>query len=344
MEPVIRYARTSDGVSIAYYVIGEGPPIVCVTPGSHLQQEWRYAEQRRWLEEMALCFRVIRFDIRGAGLSDRVPDFKPDVATLDIEAVTRSEGLQRFALFGLISAAAIAVLYADRYPQHVSRLILWAPYARYSDLLGNSPPLKALWAASAVDWHTYTEFLAEFLTGRAEIQRAKSYAAYLRECWTAKDYLRFMGGFSEIDLTDQLGALTVPLLVVQPKDAAFPTTETARMVAAAAPGSRFVLLDGEAVYPFLGDYNAGLAAIKEFLSEPSERRPDGLTQRELEILTLLSGGSSNQQIAHALSISTRTVDRHIANLYRRIGAHNRAEATAYAFRQGIAPVASQQPA
>jgi pimeloyl-ACP methyl ester carboxylesterase/DNA-binding CsgD family transcriptional regulator len=337
MEPAIQYARTSDGLSIAYYAIGEGHPLVLVAPGSNLQQEWRYVEQRCWLEELALHYRIIRFDIRGAGLSDRVPVFEPDVATLDIEAVTRREGLKRFALFGLISAAAITVLYVHKYPQHVSHLILWAPYARFSDLVGNSPALKAVRAAQTVDWHTITEFLAEFLTGRAEIEKAKRYAAYFRECWTAEDYFRFMGGFAEIDLTPQLGGLAVPVLVVQPKGAAFPTIETSRMVAAAAPRSRFVLLDGEAVYPFLGDTNAGLAAIEEFLSEPDEQRPDGLTDRELEILSLVAAGSSNERIAGALSISRRTVERHIGNIYLKIGAHNRAEATAYAFRQRIAP-------
>jgi pimeloyl-ACP methyl ester carboxylesterase len=122
MEPVIKYARTSDGVNIAHYAIGEGHSLVCVAPGSNLQHEWRYEEQRLWLEELALHHRVIRFDIRGAGLPDRVPVFEPDVATLDLEAVARSEGLKRFALFGLISAAAITVLYAYRYPQRVSHL------------------------------------------------------------------------------------------------------------------------------------------------------------------------------------------------------------------------------
>jgi DNA-binding CsgD family transcriptional regulator len=81
-----------------------------------------------------------------------------------------------------------------------------------------------------------------------------------------------------------------------------------------------------------------LKAIDDFLSEPDEARPAGLTERELEILRLLAGGASNERIASALSISRRTVERHMGNIYLKIGTHNRAEATAYAYRQGIPPV------
>lgn len=98
-----------------------------------------------------------------------------------------------------------------------------------------------------------------------------------------------------------------------------------------------VLLDGSAALPFLGDTEAVLAAVRGFLSESNSRPPAGLTERELEILSILADGASNEAIARALSISARTVERHIGNIYLKVGAHNRAEATAYAFRHGIAP-------
>jgi DNA-binding NarL/FixJ family response regulator len=101
------------------------------------------------------------------------------------------------------------------------------------------------------------------------------------------------------------------------------------------PTARLVLLEGSAVVPFLGDTDAALAPIIRFLAEPSESRPAGLTEREIEILALLAGGASNEQISRSLSISTRTVERHIGNIYLKISAHNRAEATAYAIHQGI---------
>ena len=337
MEPPIQYARTSDGVNIAYYAIGQGPPLVYSNPGSHLEFEWHYEEQRLWFEQLAADYRLIRFDVRCSGLSDRDAPFTPELATLDIEAVVRKERLDRFVLLGMLSSAAIAVLYARRFPERVSHLILWTPYAIYRDFLESSPQLKAVRPAAAIHWDTYTEFLAEFLTGREDMSQARRFAAYLREIWTHEEYRKFMEGFRDIDLTEVLAELTMPVLVIQRIGAAFPTVEIARQVATEAPGARLALLEGSAISPFLGDTEASLAVINEFISVHSGARPHGLTDREMEILALLSLGGSNERIAGELSISTRTVERHISNIYLKIGAHNRAEATRYAFRNGIAP-------
>jgi DNA-binding CsgD family transcriptional regulator len=127
----------------------------------------------------------------------------------------------------------------------------------------------------------------------------------------------------------------MPVLVMHRKEAAFPGVEMVRRLAANTPSARLVLFEGSAIVPFFGDSQAVLDAIEEFLSESVEARPDGLTERELEILALLAGRRSNEHIAHALSLSTRTVERHVGNLYPKIDVHNRAEATAYAFRNRI---------
>jgi DNA-binding CsgD family transcriptional regulator len=146
-----------------------------------------------------------------------------------------------------------------------------------------------------------------------------------------------METFMDLDIMPQVATLTMPVLVLQRKDAVFPTVDNAREIAANAPSGRLVLVEGAAVVPFLGDTDAVLASMIQFLSETSEPRPAGLTKRELEILALLAGGASNEQISRTLSISTRTVERHIGNIYLKIGAHNRAEATAYAFRHSLVP-------
>jgi pimeloyl-ACP methyl ester carboxylesterase/DNA-binding CsgD family transcriptional regulator len=333
-DPLVQYARTTDGVNIAYYSIGEGPPLVYLTPVSHLQSEWRYPEQRACLERLAQRHRVIRLDTRGTGLSDRHRDFEfPLLAALDVEAVVRKEGLKRFALAGGLSAAAVAVLYAHRFPEEVSHLVLWCPYGPES--VDASPRLQAVRAAATKDWDTYIRVLAELLTGWVDMDQATRYAAYLLECMDPGHFERFMERFKAVDLAGTLNDLTMPVLVLQRRDAYFPTVESARDIAAVARNARLVVLEGSAVLPFLGDTDAALSPILEFLSEPSELRPDGLTQRELEILKLVSGGSSNEEIARTLSISRRTAERHISNIYVKIGAHNRAEATAYLFRQRI---------
>jgi DNA-binding CsgD family transcriptional regulator len=129
----------------------------------------------------------------------------------------------------------------------------------------------------------------------------------------------------------------MPVLVLYRRDVPFPTVEVARQVASGTPGARFVVLEGSELLPLFGDTEPVLRAINGFLAEADrEAGRHGLTARELEVLTLLASGRSNEAISRVLSISTRTVERHIGNIYRKIDARNRAEATAYAFRAGIA--------
>jgi pimeloyl-ACP methyl ester carboxylesterase/DNA-binding CsgD family transcriptional regulator len=337
MQPVIQYAKTSDGVNIAYYAIGSGSPLMYLTPRSHLEREWQYPDQRVWLDRLAENHRLFRYDRRGIGLSD--PDhFEFDDLLLDIEAIALKEGLNRFALVARASSAAVAILYAFRHPKQVSHLILFCPYIHNRDLRGSSPAHEAVRATAAIHWETYTQLLAELTTGWVDMDEANRYAGYLRDCSGANGHQGFMERFADSDLTCELRELRMPMLILQRKDAKFPTVENARKIAATAQDARLVLLEGSAALPFLGDTDGALRPILEFLTERSERRPDGLTQREIEILALLARGASSSGIANGLSISTRTVDRHIGNIYRKIGAHNRAEATAYAYERGIASV------
>jgi pimeloyl-ACP methyl ester carboxylesterase/DNA-binding CsgD family transcriptional regulator len=335
MEPVIRYAKTGDGVNIAYYAIGVGPPLLYLTPRSHLEREWEYPEQRAWLERLAESRRLIRFDRRGIGLSNRDRDFDIEQLPYDIEAVMRKEGLRRLDLIARASSAAVAILHASRYPEQVSHLILFCPYIHNRDLRGSSPPHEAVRAAAAIDWGTYTQLLAELTTGWVDMDQANRYAAYLRACAASERHHGFMERFADSELTDELRNLAMPVLVLQRKDAIFPTVENARDIAAIPPNAKLILLEGKETVPFLGDTNGVLRSIFQFLSEPNELRPGGLTEREAEILALVASGSSNEAISRVLSISARTVERHIGNVYLKIGAHNRAEATAYAFLHGL---------
>ncbi|MEE8518724.1 MAG: hypothetical protein V3S98_06330, partial [Dehalococcoidia bacterium] len=115
MEPRIQYARTADGVSIAYYTLGEGMPLVAMPspPLSHLELEWQNPEYRRWHEWLAEKRMVVRYDGRGSGLSDRdVTDFSLEAHLLDLDAVVERLGLDRFALFAPIHSGPVGIAYA----------------------------------------------------------------------------------------------------------------------------------------------------------------------------------------------------------------------------------------
>jgi hypothetical protein len=100
MDAPVRYTWTSDGVNIAAYAIGDGPPLVYIASGSHLEREWQYPKQRLWLERLAAGYKLLRFDHRGNALSDRDAEYSPDDAVRDIEAPVCKEGLVRFAILG----------------------------------------------------------------------------------------------------------------------------------------------------------------------------------------------------------------------------------------------------
>ena len=112
MEPRIQYAKTADGVSIAFWTLGEGMPLVHMPwmLNTHLELEWQLAEMRRWHERLAEKRMLVRYDCRGSGLSDRdVADFSLDSQMLDLQAVVDRLGLERFALFGFTSSGPAGV-------------------------------------------------------------------------------------------------------------------------------------------------------------------------------------------------------------------------------------------
>ena len=103
MEPRIEYARATDGVSIAFWTLGDGPPFVSMpnVPWSHIEKEWRVPELNQWFQRIAEKRTVVRYDSRGSGLSDRdVDDHSLDAHVLDLEAVVNHLGLESFDLFG----------------------------------------------------------------------------------------------------------------------------------------------------------------------------------------------------------------------------------------------------
>jgi pimeloyl-ACP methyl ester carboxylesterase/DNA-binding CsgD family transcriptional regulator len=336
MDSPIKYARTTDGVNIAYQCTGEGPPLVYIAPGGSLGQTSQYPLTRSWMERLSAHHQVVRLDYRGLGLSDRGWKFSASLTAGDVQAVADREDLQRFALLGMLHTSATAICFAHEHPQAVSQLVLWSPYANHRAYIENSAPLRAAIAAGEKDWQTLSELIGLQAAGWQDAGQARSFAAYLRAGASPDHYV----DMEDFDVTPLLGKLQMPVLVMHRREIQFPPLELARQVAMSIPSARFVLMEGAEMLPFFGDTEAVLGAIHDFLTEtaapaPPSRR-DGLTERETEILALLAAGKSNAAIAQALTISTRTVERHIGNIYVKIGVHSRSEATAYAFRHGIA--------
>src|SRR5215211_3900526 len=350
MEPRIRYATTADGVSIAFWTLGKGEPLVYMAggPWGHVEL-WDIPECRRWYERLAQERMLVRYDVRATGWSERaVSDHSLEAQVLDVGAVVDRLEMDRFVMFGAFDAGPAAVAYAVRYPERVSRLVLWCSWARSSDI--RSPRIRAWLGLIDQDWDLMTDTCAHLALGWPAGEVGRHAAQRLRESVTpeaARAALEAMGTF---DVTELLPSLEVPTLVLHRSDIPWLPVSIARELASRIPDARLSILEGESTAPYLGDTEATASAIDEFLGEGTQERtqqreadapaskqdgsgptrgyPHGLTAREVEVLRHLAGGRTNDEIAEELFVSVRTVERHVANIYAKIGARGRANATA----------------
>jgi len=271
MEPRIQYAQTTDGVSIAFWAVGEGMPLVHLPLYfSHIQAEWELLECRRWYERLAQKRKLVRYDTRGFGLSERnVTDFTVDALVLDVEAVVDRLGLERFALIGLQHSGPVAIAYAARHPEQVSHLLLWYAYARASDWL-RPPRVLAVRALVDKDWDVFTETAAHTLLGWSAGEPARRYAALIRDS-VSSEFLQAVAipTLNKVDVAPLLPQVSAPTLVLQRRRYEV-DVDMARGLASRIPDARLALLEGESGAPYLGDVEAVLQAIDDFLGEGEE--------------------------------------------------------------------------
>ena len=264
MEPRIQYARTADGVSIAFWTLGEGMPLVCMPniPWSHIQVEWQWQGYRRWYERLAEKRKLIRYDSRGCGLSDReVADCSLDAYMLDLEAVVQRLGLDRFVLVAPMNAGPLAIVYAARHPERMLRSVLWCG----TDF--RQPRFRAFRALREGDWDLYMETLAHAGAGWSAGEEARRTAAFMRECAAPEAVVAAMAALWQADVTPFLSQIRSPTLVLHRREVASVEMAAAKAYASGIPGARLVLLEGDSVLPWVGDMEAALQAIDEFLSE-----------------------------------------------------------------------------
>jgi len=276
MEPRIQYAKTADGVSIAFWTLEEGQPLVQMPnlPFSHIQLEWQDPRSRASCERLAEKRKLVRYDGRGTGLSDReVTDFSLDTQMLDLEAVVDRLGLQGFALFAPANSGPAAIAYAAQHPERVSHLVLWCSWARASDW-SHSPRLRALRGLVNRDWETYTETYAHVVVGWSAGAEAQQVAALMRESVTQAAMQAWAEAVPRFDVTDLLPQVRSPTLVLHRRQYHLLDVEVARGLASRIPDARLVLLEGESAAPWVGDEEAVASAIDEFLGE-GEPAPAG---------------------------------------------------------------------
>jgi pimeloyl-ACP methyl ester carboxylesterase/DNA-binding CsgD family transcriptional regulator len=297
---------------------------------------------------VGLGWRVVRYDLRGMGSSDRnVEDLSLEARVRDLTAVVGALGLSRFALAGVDIGAATAVAYTAQNPASVSQLVLlspWASGARYLAI----PELRAALSAETTgdrEWKLFANILGSVASRFKDSDFVRQGTEALLESTSPSGLAAFNAATQRIDISDLLSQVTVPTLVTHEPAFPFGSFELCQGVAAGIRDAEFVIVSDNSIAGRIHDEN--IAAIDRFLrsgttTESAPRTPgdlalapDGLTPREVQVLRQVAAGSTNKEIAAELAVAVSTVERHLVNLYTKIGARGRADAIAYALRHRL---------
>lgn len=255
MEPVrTRYAK-SGAVHIAYQVFGDGDIDLVMSPGfvSHIENYWDDPGLARWLRRLGSFARVILFDKRGTGLSDRVSELPGlDERMDDVRSVLDAAGIERAAIFGISEGGTMSTLFAASHPDRALSLILYGSFAQFSQWFPTKEALETLyryidnywgsgaslpaWAPSKQDDPLFQQWWGKFERLGASPGAAK----------------KLMQMNSQIDITNILSTVNVPTLVVHRTDDVSVNVEGGRMLAERIPGAQYVELPGVDHLPWVG--------------------------------------------------------------------------------------------
>lgn len=345
MAREVRYCTTEDGVRIAYSVEGEGPPLFLVHWVYSFSLSHTVPTFDAAIRRLGQGRRLIRYDMRGTGLSQRnVDDLSFDACTRDIDAVVSALDLRRFTMLGAAVGGARAIEYAAFHPDRVSALILYETFPRLLDAFPRQV-LDAFVQLARADWRLATRTFVDAGVRRQNEQEGLRWAEMLESSITGETLARLMETQAELDVSELLPSIQCPTLVCHSRNDPLWPLEFGMRMAEAIPDARFAPLEGDSGGPFTEPESA-LEAMEAFLSEvqpaatavatPQVVLAKPLTPRETEVLKLMATGLTSKEISSELSLSVRTVGRHITNIYDKIGTRSRAAATAFALRHGIA--------
>jgi class 3 adenylate cyclase/pimeloyl-ACP methyl ester carboxylesterase len=273
MEPRIQYAKTSDGVRIPYWTLGEGTPYMFTMPPpfSSIQHEWEMREFRALFERLAEDCQLIRYDGRGSGLSDRsVRDFSLEAQVRDMQAVTDALEIRRLIVGGVGDAGPAVIAFAAQNPELVAHLIVIGTTVR-PQLFKEGVALRAM---IDKDWNLFCETLARSSVGWSSGEAGEHMAAFFRECTTPDAAAAAWDAREEFNVTDLLPKVRARTLVVHPRQVRWLSLDQASELAAAIPNAELKVVDAHVGWDVMTEL---LPTIKEFVgtSEASAKRPVG---------------------------------------------------------------------
>ncbi len=274
-RPKTEYAKSGQ-VHIAYQVVGDGPIDLVLVSGwvSNVELAWENAQYARCLRRLASFSRLIRFDKRGTGLSDRVSESElPDLEHRmdDVRAVMDAAGSHRAALMGISEGGSMSLLFAATYPERTVALItfdvfakrVWSPDYPWAP----TPEQRQRWLESIEqDWGGIVDLEVLAPSVADDPQFTEWWSAYLRQSASPAAALALGKMNTHVDVRDVLSSIRVPTLVLHRIGDREANIEEARYISSRIPGARLVELPGNDHLPWVGDSSALLDEVEEFLT------------------------------------------------------------------------------
>jgi DNA-binding winged helix-turn-helix (wHTH) protein/pimeloyl-ACP methyl ester carboxylesterase len=273
----VTFCRTHDGVNLAVASVGDGVPLVKAANWlTHIEYDWESPVWSPLLHHLAARTRLIRYDGRGNGLSDRdVEDISFALFERDLASVIEATGVQRPAILGISQGAAVAVAYAVRHPERVSKLILYGGYAQGRNMRGSEAEIEMAKAYLAIMRHGWGDEHSAFMRSFCSVfipngtpEQIKWFADLQRVTTSNENAMRIRTACDNIDVLALLPKVQVPTLVLHCRYDNVAPFEQGRLVAASIPNARFVTLEsenhvvlaGEPAWPrLIGEIDAFLA-------------------------------------------------------------------------------------
>lgn len=355
MDARVSYARAEDGGSIAYALLGAGgagAPRIVISCGLLLgpyQMQFNRPEPQAFLGRLSQRAQVLVFDPTGWGLSGGEPKAWDPSAPDDIDTVTRAVGWDSYGLFGGFIDGPRAIAHAVRRPDCVTDLLLWCSLSSI-EMMRATPQGAAILDLAPRDGELFMHTFGHALSGWSDHDGAR-WLFELHASAPGFDTERFVRGLLEMDADPIIDRVSARTLVMFRRDSAIIDLDDARSTVQRIAGAQLALVDGESLSPFGEPLEPVVDTMLDFFSHGSGVAPSangardedprtlaerlGLTTRQIEVLRFLASGRTNREIALELDISVHTVDRHISTIYRRIGLRGRADATAFAMRNGL---------
>ena len=337
----IRFCTSVDGTRIAYAICGEGPALVIAgQPFSHLESDWDCLVRQPLLDFLSQSYTLIRYDMRGTGLSDRdCQEYAFSRYVEDLAAVVVSSGFESYGLIGFTGGGALAVEHAASFPKKITRMVIVGSYLRgrlvrsttASETEETDLIIRLIELGWGQDNPTFRQLFTYQFWPEGTAEQLHSYDELMRKATTAKNAALQLKAWFNADLRQIAPLVQTPTLVMHSRGDLRMPFEEGRLLAASIPSARFVPLDCRNHLPLVQD-----AVWPQFLDEITRffnvkvlkhvNPVDHLTSREQAVMQLLVSGINTPDMAERLCMSEKTVRNHLSTIYAKLGVNSRVQA------------------